>query len=336
MASSPLSDPQAMLAAHVQFELDRWRGDAGAESLSTEVRAWWAWASALPLRDVLDEGAATAAAQRVLCDQPVTDELYDHLVAAVRRIHAQIADDATRVDELVDAGDFERLAAAVGEMTEVRTAIIEQITTSEVYSRLISHVLYNGIKSYVTSENLVTKRVPGASSLMKLGSSALGSAAPGLGKGIDRQLGGFVNANIAETMRDSQEYLQNALTPELIVDVAREVYGGAGSTKLSDIAELVPPQTVENLLAAAVDAMIHARSSDSFRELVRGTVAEFYDGNGSRPVGELIGDLGISRDGIMDAVLEVVAPVLQRAVDDGFLETRVRERLAAFYDSLSP
>ncbi len=120
-------------------------------------------------------------------------------------------------------------------MDGLRKAATTQIATSEVYSRLLSHVIYQGIKNYLQSENTITRKVPGASTLMRIGQNAINTAAPKLEKTIDRQLTAFVNANIQDSIRESKRYLDKVLDQELMVEVADEVWDTNAKSTVADL-----------------------------------------------------------------------------------------------------
>jgi delta 1-pyrroline-5-carboxylate dehydrogenase len=59
----------------------------------------------------------------------------------------------------------------------------------------------------VLTENVIARKVPGASSLVRLGKRGLNAAVPQLEAGVDRQLKTFVQANVSDTLKDSRRYL---------------------------------------------------------------------------------------------------------------------------------
>ena len=127
-----MSEAKAMLEAHVQFELARW---SGAELAAT-----------------VQEEAFEQVTLDVMRNLEPSDFILESGVDAVVWRHESLTADHTRLSELVPRADFDRLADAVVGLEDVRAEMILQVTTSEVYSQLMSYVLYQGIKNYLQSE----------------------------------------------------------------------------------------------------------------------------------------------------------------------------------------
>jgi hypothetical protein len=323
----------AMLAAHIRFELDRWTGDALAESVAGEVAAAFLWLERVRLDDIMETQEAVAWVDRFVFEAPLSDETIALVGDAVRAVHATALADRTTVGEIVSRSVFDRYAGTVIGMTGLRQAVIDQITTSEVYSQLISHVLYQGIKNYLLSESVFARRVPGASSLMRLGQSALSSAAPDLGKSIDRQLTSFVNANISESIRESRRYLDTVVDDEVLWSVAGEVRDSNADSTVANAAELVPAESLDEFVASGVAAWLHVRGTPFLREATTSLVAELLARAGDRPIAELLGEAGLTPERVTDQICEGLAPIIERAAADGFLEQRIRAQLEPFYSS---
>ena len=221
-------------------------------------------------------------------------------------------------------------------MKAVRAAVTDQITTSEVYSQLIAHVLYRGIKKYLSTESLVVRRVPGASSLMRMGQGALSSAAPNLEKNIDKQLTAFVNANIQDSVRESKRYIDDVLDEELLSQVADEVWNVNSGASVADVAGLVSAESILELNESGRDIWLHLRTAPFFLEVIGSVVDDFLARHGSRSVMDVLADVGITEAWVVDQQADVVEPLFVRAAEDGYLEERIRARLSAFYESYDP
>lgn len=328
-------DLKQMLDAHVRYEMARWEPPQAHDTARGEVATLAEWLHDIPAERLIGYEDVRRWVDRLLVEPTVTQEAFDGVAAAIRSGWAAASRDQSPLGDVVAEPDFERMAESVIGMKEVQRAIITQITTSEVYSRLISHVLYNGLKQYLTNENLITRRVPGASSVVKLGQSALGSAAPGLGKGIDRQLEAFVNSNIADTMRDSRDYLNNALDDDMLLEVATEVYQSAAATTVAEAAGQLPLDSLDELVASGADMWIHVRGTAAFATIADAVVADLYRRWGGETVGSLWEIAGLDHDDLVNALAAPVAAAAGQARDSGLLEQRIRERLQPFYDSYS-
>ena len=323
-----------MLEAHVRFELAHWTGDQAAASLAQEASSLYSWLGTVRLDQLLDPVTAEQILTDILCDGEFSDDLADNVVQAVLSWQATAQQDSTRLSDLVTRETYDRGTAVVVGLEQIRAEITLQVTTSEVYSQLMSHVLYQGIKNYLQSENIVAKKVPGAATLMRLGQNAVNSAAPKLEKSIDRQLTAFVNSNISDTIHDSRHYLDRVLDATVLGAVADEIWQTNANSTVADIAGLIPPESLEALVRTGWEALLFLRETPFLREVVHAAVEEFFSNQGARPVTELLADAGIDEQQYVQVATRLVGPALKSAGEDGFLEARIRARLEPFYDSL--
>lgn len=303
-----------MLEAHVAFEVAAWT-DSLTQTLGNQTDAVFDWLDTVSMGSVFSEADLDVLIETL----PVPD-----LSTSVLAAHTAALEDGTTVGELVRREDYDRVAQAVAGMTDLQEAVVDQITTSEVYADLISHVLYHGIRNYVMTESPIA-RVPGASSLMRFGQNAFDSAAPRLSKGIEKQLTAFVSANLQDTLRESRQYLTSVVDEQAMSEVADDVYSRNADSTVSETAALIPADSLAELLAVAQDGWAYLITTPSFRDLLQAVL----EANAARPVGELLAEAGITSD----AVVAQVRPWILRAADDGLLEEQIRERLTAFYSS---
>jgi hypothetical protein len=207
------------------------------------------------------------------------------------------------------------------------------VTTSKAYSRLVAHVVYQGVKSYVLTENALAKKIPGASSLVRLGQRGITAAAPSLEQNVDRQLIAFVDANIADTIRDSRRFIDSMMNPDTVATMAGDAWTGASDRPVASLADLLTDDELQTLSELAWRQWQSLSETDLVRQLIAEAVAGFFAAHGARPVSEVLADLGIDAEVVVQAVLPVALTGVQHAADSGYLEDRVRDRLAAFYES---
>lgn len=329
-------DRDAMLDAHVQFELERWSGDRLSQTLEEEVSALARWLEVVQVDQLIPRARLDSVIRRYVCEVPLSDELLRIVEQALLAAHSTALEDDTNLSELLRRDDYDRLVQTAIGMKALRDAITNQITTSEVYSQLIAHVLYRGIKTYLSSESLIARRVPGASSLMRLGQGAISSAAPNLEKSIDKQLTAFVNANIQDSVRESKRYIDAVLDEELLSQVADEVWNVNSGSTVADAAGLVSVESILELNESGRDIWLHLRTAPLFLDRIGSVVDDFLSRHGSRSVMDVLADVGITEAWVVEQLGDVVEPVLARAANDGYMEERIRARLEAFYESYDP
>jgi hypothetical protein len=303
-----------MLEAHVQFELTAWTQEFN-ETITWQVQAVFDWLEGVSVGSVFSEADLTALIAAI----PVPD-----LTESVLAAHRGALVDESPIEDVVRREDYDRVATALGSMTALHEAIIEQVTTSEVYADLISHVLLHGIQNYVTTESPIA-RVPGASSLMRFGQSAFDTAAPRLSKGIEKQLTAFVSANLQDTLRESRQFLSTVIDEESVGEVGEEFWERNATKTVAEAAEVLTEDSLVDLSTVARDALAHLLGTETFHQAARSVL----DANAARTVADVLAEADVT----VDNVATHIRPWVLRAADDGLLETLIRQRLTAFYET---
>ena len=323
-----------ILDAHVQFELDRWSGTGLKRSLTEEVDALFAWLGTVRVAEVLMPAQVSDGLARAARAQPA--ELVRTIDQGARTVHDTLERDESTLAELLPRERFDQLAGAIIGLEEIRRTVIAQIMGSSVYTQLVAHELYHGIKNYILKENVLARRVPGASSLLRFGQSALGSATPSLERSIDRQLESFINANVQETVRDSQDHLDTTLDTDVLWSAAEEFWSAHADEQVATGARRLSSSSLDELLAAVRDVWASFCQTPFFDRIVQLLVADFFQEHGDQNVDVLLADLGITSDAVARELTQALAPVLDKARDSGYLESRIRSRLDAFYSTYFP
>lgn len=326
------SEKTQMLEAHVRFELARWQGDALHSTLHEEVMALYTWLESVRLNEIVQPAHVVGVIRRTAIDLPITAEMIDSIRESVQVAFELLQESETTVEAVVPRALYDRAVTSIAGMEELRHEVTRQVVTSSVYIRLISNVLYHGIKGFLLTENSLARKIPGASSLMKLGQNALNNAAPQMEKNIDRQLVAFIHENIQEAVGESERFLNGALDEQALRSVGDEFWATNASRSLSDLTSFTNAAAVDGVVEMIKEFWLHWRTTPLFGELVEQLVRNFFLRHGKKPVRVLLDEMGVTPQLVVDELWAFAEPAAARAVESGYLEQRIRQRLAAFYD----
>jgi hypothetical protein len=326
-------DIPTLLDAHVRFELERWSADSRADTLRDELAALIGWVCAQPVTALLPPDAPARVAALV-GELPVTDELAAIVAegAAAAR-EALVTSDLTFAD-LAPSEQVDEMVAVLASWQEPRRRAVVAVTSSEAYTKLVAHVLYLGLNAYVPTENVIARRVPGASSLMRLGQRGLSSAVPALEANVDRQLTAFVQANISDTLRESERYLDRTLVPETLMTMGQDAWQAVGAWSVASLAEPWEQDDLDAVVVAGAPLVRSVLASGLPSAVAEQVVQRLREVHGERLVGDLLADCGVDVDALADALTEVLTPLVAHAYDSGFAEARIRAHLEPFYAAL--
>ena len=320
-----------LLEAHVRFELERLRRERLPATLAEEVADVFAWLGRVRLAEVVSAAQAVDWIKRNVIERPLSPELVGEIRENVLFAYEFLRNDDARVAALLLRTLFDRLVDNVSGLEELRREITHQVISSSVYGVLISNVLYRGIKAFVLTENALAKNIPGASSLLRMGQNALNAGAPTLGKSIDKQLLAFISANVQETIRDSEAFLNTTLDASLMRTWGGEVWAANADKEMAQLADFMDAASLETMVQIAVEVWLHLRATPLFAELTEGLVRNFFRTHGEKDVRAWLAAMGITQAIVTQEVTRLAAPVVETALQSGFAEQRIRRRLDAFY-----
>jgi hypothetical protein len=326
-------DIPTLLDAHVRFELQRWSTETRAEALREELEALLDWVCAQPVTALLPADAPGRVAALV-SELPVTDEMVAIVAEGAAAAREAVVTSELTFADLASSEQVEEMVAVLASWQEPRRRAVAAVTSSDAYTKLVAHVLYHGLKAYVLTENVIARRVPGASSLMRLGQRGLSSAVPTLEANVDRQLTAFVQANIADTLRESERYLDRTLDPETLMRMGQDAWRAVRERPVAALAEPWEADDLDAVVVAAGPLVRSVLASGLPSAVAEQVVARLRDVHGDRPVGDLLADCGVEVDVLADALAEALTPAVALAYESGFAEARIRAHLEPFYAAL--
>lgn len=320
-----------LLEAHVRFELERLRGEKLAATLAEEVADVFAWLGRVRLHEVVSADQVVDWIGRNVIERPISPELVDEIRENVLFVHEFLTNDDAHVASLLPRGVFDQFVDNIIGLEDLRREITHQVISSSVYGVLISNVLYRGIKAFVLTENALAKNIPGASSLLRMGQNALNAGAPTLGKSIDKQLLAFISANVQETIRESETFLNTTLDARLMRKWSNEVWAANADKEMAELADFTDAASLETTVQIAVDFWLHFRATPLFAELMAGLVRNFFRVHGEKDVRAWLAAMGVTQAIVTHEVTLLAAPVVETALRSGYAEKHIRRRLDAFY-----
>jgi len=320
-----------MLAEHVRFELARWQGENLPTSVQEESDALFAWLETVSVGDLLPAAETAAAVAAIVEQVPAGDEAVAFVVEALLAARASLRASDAVVFDAVAAGDLHELVDLLSGMDELRGRVLGAVTDNPAYHEFVAHVLYHGVKAFVLSENVFARRVPGAQSLIKLGQRGLNTAAPGLEANVDRQLRRFVQGQIGDTLSDSKRYLDQTLTGESAHELLDTILGDLGPRRLGELAAALDAEDLAELTEQAAPIVRRALRTGLVGRLLAPAIERVLTAYADCDAAAVLADLGVDRETLPGQLTSVLRPAVEHAHATGFLEERLRARLAAFY-----
>ncbi|MGB1581649.1 MAG: hypothetical protein ACPHER_09095 [Nevskiales bacterium] len=323
-----MSQTETVLEAHVAFELKQWQGKTLEKRIKEDLKAFWAWADEVRVDELSSAERVTDIAQRLVHDMPLPEDLAEVIGSIAKHLVSLPVNRETRVADVIDADLYNDGTELLINLRELREQAIRQGVKSPIYGTLVSEILYNGIRDYLTSDNAVTQKIPGVSSLLNKGAGAISKRMPDL----ENRLRSSVEKNLNRTIRQSEKFLLDMLTDERIRHISEELWDMIQHSHLS-VADLISNEEIDDIVAFGMKIWLHLRETDYLVEMVREGIEHFFDQYGEYSIAALLDSIGVNEKLLQTEALTSVPPVIAVLEESGFLEATIRRRLEPFYNS---
>lgn len=323
-------ETRALLEAHVQHELDALRGDALSRTVGKEVSHLFSWFEQVQLRAVSSPEQIMGIIDRCVIEFRVSGGVAELAGESANTVFSSGHNAETRVDEVFPAAFFEEFADKAAGLEPARRDLLEQIGKSQTYRTVIERLIRHGML-----ELLFRPRGGSESRSLPLAN---------LGAGLTRvvpQLERFVAAALARALERKAEGLA-AHSKDLLLEVVDEAFLRAAADdawdvlapmRLDELFAHISTYDLEDFIVIGYEFWLKYRKTRYFRSVTAEVVDYFFEKYGDDSVRSLIEDMGVDEQMVVVEVLALAQPLVERALESGYLEARIRARLEAFYTS---
>ncbi len=324
-------DAETLLEAHVTHELNRFQGEPLKDAIKEEVSAFYEWGGEITLNDLTNPEDIFNVIRRNIIEKPIPEAVIAMITEDAIKVHEVLQASDALTEEILPKEHYDLFVEHIIGLEDLRHEITRQSVNTSIYAKLISHVLYDGIKSFVVSENAVTKKVPGASSLLKFGKGVLSIAAPMLEDSIDTTLRDFIKVNIETSIKGSEKFLNSALNEELLNQLASEIWEAIEKEKINVSTQYIDADFITSLSPVVCGFWEHFRSTPFFTDTCKELIDYFFEKHADKKVTLLLEDVGVTEDVAIQEACETACPIFEKPVIRKYLEQRLRARLESFY-----
>jgi hypothetical protein len=317
-----------LLDAHIAFTIEQLTGSGFQSLVEEHIDAALTDLSKLKLKDAVSAKQITSTALFYASEMDISPAIPELVGEIARRVYQHPGHDETRLEDLLDDQYFREFARKISEMRDVRERIVHESIGNPMYSELIGDVLYHGIKNYI-ADNPLTKKIPGAQSMMKIGKGLMDKATPNLEAGLQK----YVNQNIKSSLRESERFLQKHLDDDALYNMLLDVWDKIKRQKISVFKSYVSEDDIEDAFVIGFDFWRTLRQGDYYRGIIEAGVLFFFEKYGNSSLNEIMEEMGVDRDMIVRDVMLYVPGALKALQKKKLLEPVLRRTLSPFYES---
>lgn len=319
----------ALLEAHVAFLVEELTDERFAALLEEEIGQVLQNATRLTINEVVTPEQIRTTALKYAVEFEPAGAIPELVGDIARQIYDHPGHEESTLNDLLSDEQFQEFLDKALEMKELRDRAIHEAVTNPVYEALISDITYQSILGYMT-ENPVTRNVPGAQSVMKLGKNVADKAG---GAALEKNLKAYIGKNLKPLLRESENFLQNQMDEQRLRDSAHEIWDNIKSHKIAAFRDYLSQGDVEEFFVIGYEYWKSLRQTEYYASWIDTGVNFFFEKYGDTTLSEMLDEVGLTREMIVDDAVRFAPGILQVLRDKGLLEETLRRHLARFYHS---
>ncbi|MDP2226528.1 MAG: hypothetical protein Q8J78_03515 [Moraxellaceae bacterium] len=320
----------ALLDAHTRHMLARLSSELDT-LLADETAALCAWAGSRPVTAITDEVRVRDFLLRNVFDITPSDALLAQIGTLATKALQSPLNKTTKLEELLNVREYDLIVDRVIELEDLRRQIVRAVMQNPSVTQLISDLVYNGVKNYLMEDGGIAKKVPGMSSLMKMGKGMMERV--GADDALEGALKSYVKRNTRATMELSERLVEKALETPKLKAVARQFWQQIKGEHLYRVTRFVGKDDVDDVITIGNTLWNHFRQTTYARELLNELVHAWFEQWGEQPIMQVLNDIGLSQERLVVEVQQIGQPLVADLISSGHLEARIRQHLEVFYSS---
>lgn len=319
----------ALLEAHSQHLLAQVNSENLPATLTREVNAFLDWSSVTPINRVISvERLQTFAVDYVLNQAP-TEGLRLQIVTLAQAAFNSPLNSQTYVHQLIEHKNYLAIVEKIASHDTLKKDIIHAAIANPVYAKLLSDVVFHALSDYLLHENPLAKKVPGMSSLMKMGKGLMEST--GGNGAIESAIRSYLHKNMQSIVDLSEKVLIRTLDAKQIHHVAEQMWHKIRAEPLSTSQQYLNNSDIEFASQVGIDVWNHLRQTPYMQALLKELIAVWFNTFAHKDGLTLLADVNITREILLKEAQLFAEPVVVEMLQSGFLAERVTAQLTEFY-----
>lgn len=331
MTSSPPTADR-LLDAQVAWVMGEVTGDRLLEVIERDVDELLDAAADVRLSDAASPEPIIKAIELVLASVPASEVVTGLVQVTADQLHDGPSSPIVPAD-LVDRGQVAALVDAALRMRPLVAQALDRLTESPQAGTLAARFVTRLVVDVLEANRSMAKKIPGVGSIVSLGTNAATRMVGVADKQVQALLGDTAGKGTAMAVRRLNSVVMTTLEDPTLRDAVLEVWDTWGQEPFDGVGDVVERDDVRHLAAVLQDIASTAAPTPPAHAFVGTWIRTVFELHGDTPVGELLVDLGITRDDVLVLATTIVPPLVDAAVADGRLEAAVRARLEPFFRS---
>jgi hypothetical protein len=244
------------------------------------------------------------------------------------RIYAHPAQDVNRLDEVIASKHVEAFTTKLLELPLVQERLMESPLVVEIVAEWLYRI---GVDTAAQNRDLAG-RIPGVASLLGVGGSLLGKAAPDAGVDFDTRMRDLAEQTARLLLRRAKGTANSPGEP-WVQDAVIEKWREQADKPVSSLKDYVTQDDLEDLLILVYDLWVGLRETAYLHALIDEGVDFFFDKYIDFTLLDLLEEFGIGRADLVEEAHRFAPPIIDLLRANGMLRAFLRRQLEPFFTS---
>ena len=300
-----------------------------SETVQTEFMQFYQWFRKQNLQDLWTSEAIHQLIQQQILNTPASSFLVQQIAEHIRFALVHPVNDSSQIADVIPVLTIDKIAQYVASKSGHRQRLIKSLVNNPAFAAMITQLIQHSIQDYMDN-SVIAKSVPGLSRFMKMGKSVLESVTD---SNLDHAIQHYLQKNVQKLTQMSESVLNQHFDDEKLYHFQANLWHKIKDLPLSVLKNYIEVQDLSLTVNLGHEIWDHLRQSDYLKQQVLDGVYAWYVRNQARPFDLLLRDLNIDEALVQQQLQQLLNPVIQKMIAEGYLKQRARHYLEKFYYS---
>lgn len=320
------SKAQQLLDAQVDFIQQLLNDDT---MIHQEFMDFFAWFTQQNIGDVWQPQHINALLQQQTLNTPVSSRLIELIEQHIAFALAHPDNAQTQIDAVLDVHTIDHIAQYIASKNAHRQALVKQLVNNSAYVELMTNIVQQSIKDFIDN-GVLSKKVPGMGSLMKVGKSVLERASDNT---LDENLRHYLHKNFSKISSLSERLINQYLDDDKVYHLQAQFWHSIKDAPLSSVKNYILIEDLPHTVGLGQQIWEHLRQTEYLQQQVADGVAHWFEVHKNDTFAKVLADIHIDENLLRNELADLCLPIIQKLIADGYLAERIGFYLSQFYAS---
>jgi len=298
-----------------------------SETIQSEFHEFYLWLRKQTLKDLWSCELINQLLQKQILDTAASSFLIEQIAEHIRFALVHPANDTTKIADVIPVLTIDKIAQYVASKSGHRQRLIKAVVNNPAFSAMITQLIQHSIQDYLDN-SVIAKSVPGVSRFMKMGKSVLENVTD---TSLDNTVARYLQKNILKLSQMSEHVLNQHFDDDKLYHFQANLWHKIKDMPLSVLKNYIETQDLNQTVSLGHEIWDHMRQTEYMQQQLYDGIYTWYVRNQEHTFDQLLRDLNIDEALIQHELNELLAPIIQQMIHQGYLRERARAYLEKFY-----